>query len=274
MSPSTRVRGGDRGVTDIAGVVFLIGILVVAIGAVTVTGFEGLTDGRDRANVNAVANELTKLSNGVTAVTLGSRDELSIKTVLDKVEGNGAVVVDEDIGSITVTFVNDTGTVILLDDISLGGVRYVNRNLDRNLTYQSGAIWDIYPDHVDLRSSPPLSLRSYGGDTTFTYAIISIEPGSGRHLSHEVTIVRDPTTPVDLYPAKILNTDSHLEISIVTAFPTAWQRYLIDTGVPSDEITVTDADPDDRYKTVTFVIGEDQELFVKMTHYRVSISGR
>ena len=184
---------GTRSQSETLGVVLLLGLTVLSVGALAAFGGAAIDDTEQSVDMQSAEHALSQLDSKVSLVALSEAERQSVSLGRAR---QGSYTVHPDNGHITVThndYENENGSEILYDE-SLGEVRYENG--DRVLAYQGGGIWRSREGGGSVMVSPP---EFYYRDMTLTLPIIRLS-GDGSVAGAASANVDSESLPTPIYP--------------------------------------------------------------------------
>lgn len=228
-SPSVRGDGDDnapgagagRGISDVVGFVLVFGLVVTAVGVVTVGGFQVLDDARDSQQATNAEQALNVLDGNVEDLAVRGAPRRSTEILLSDAE---------------LTF----GEPVTFN-VTAGGTDHYATNVTplvyeveggAELVYVNGAVIRQYDQGAYLSNEPRMS----GGDRTFVpFVITQASSGGVSATNPRRVLVR---TVVDGRDVRIFD-DPDTRLNVTTPRATAWQRYLegelgVDCTGPAD----------------------------------------
>jgi len=249
----------ERGLSEVIGFILILALLVVILSlynlyVVPAQGREDeiahMNDIRERFTaykwsmdalwMNAPDHPAVKAGTyGVTISTpliLGttgqiSQGGLSFLPVLAPVGSSGAMIIDGDDGTITVTR-NDAETLI---NVSLGSVRYASSNnywVQQDYYYQMGGVFLSQDSGVVNRISPDLSI--YNISNTAAISIVPIQINGDQYIAGSGGVRLD--SRLRFMPQYFENAQEAQKIRVEVAVRSlkeaeAWERVFADTAV-------------------------------------------
>ena len=222
---------GDRSQSETLGVVLLLGLTVLSVGALAAFGGAAIDDTEQSVDMQSAEHALSQLDSKVSLVALSQADRQSVSLGRAR---QGSYSVHPDSGHITVThndYDNDNGSEILYDG-SLGAVRYENG--DRVLAYQGGGVFRSQEGGSSVMVSPP---EFHYRDMTLTLPIIKLS-GAGSVAGAASANVESESLPTPIYPNRSANySDSDrkyvnsvqngtVQIAVQSEYYEAWGSYF------------------------------------------------
>ncbi|MFB6132413.1 MAG: hypothetical protein ABEJ44_03280 [Halanaeroarchaeum sp.] len=183
---------GNRSQSETLGVVLLLGMTVISVGALAVFGSVAIHDARHSIDVQSAEHALSQLDSKVSLVALGTARRQSIDLGRGR---QGTFTVHPDAGRIVVTHVNYSGGKDYeIYNESLGEIRYVSGGT--TLAYQGGGVWRSQSGGGStMISTPEMHFR----DMTLTMPIIRIT-GNGSISGSATAEISSTTGPRPIYP--------------------------------------------------------------------------
>ena len=157
-----------RAVSNPVGIVLILGMTVLSVGALVAVGGAVIDDTRADAERSQMENSMSAFSSKASLVGLGQsgHQRFSLRRV-----SQGQVDVREDAGSVTVR-IERNESEDWSRSASIGAVVYENNG--REIAYQGGGIWARQGDFSRMLSPPEFHYRA----ETLTFPIINVT-GSG-----------------------------------------------------------------------------------------------
>jgi len=165
---------GERGQSEVIGVVLLLAITIGAVGVTVATGSAALGVVTDEARSASVENGMSQLSSQSSLVALGETDARRFD--LGSVDG-GELRLDESAGRVEVRIENGTDTTTTYNG-SIGTLEYVGDR--RTVAMQGGGVWATEGGRGRMISPPEYHYRG----ETLTFPIVRLtgaesSPASG-----------------------------------------------------------------------------------------------
>jgi len=168
------MKRGERGQSEVIGVVLLLGITIAAVAVTVATGSAALGLVTDEARSASVENGMSQLSSQSSLVALGETDARRFD--LGSVDG-GQLRLDEDAGRVEVRIETGSDTTTTYDG-SIGTLEYVGDS--RTVAMQGGGVWAMEGGRGRMISPPEYHYRG----ETLTFPIVRLtgdesSPASG-----------------------------------------------------------------------------------------------
>lgn len=224
------MRGpGNRSQSETLGVVLLLGMTVLSVGALAAYGNVAIDDARHSVDIRSAEHALSQLDSKVSLVALSDAERQSVSLGRGR---QGTYSVLPDSGRITITHVNYTpGSNYEIYNETMGEVRYESG--DTTLTYQGGGVWRSQGGSGSTMVSPP---ELYFRDMTLTMPNVRIT-GDGSISGSATARVSAPAEPRPVYPN---STDTYpngtslsnpvnngtLRIAVQSDYYRAWGSYF------------------------------------------------
>lgn len=222
---------GTRSQSETLGVVLLLGITLLSVGALATYGSAAIDGTQHSVDVQSAEHALSQLDSRVSLVALSEADRQSIALGRGR-EGTYSVLPDE--GQITVTHLNhsNNGDEHVLYEESLGEVRYETG--ETTLAYQGGGVWRSESSSgSSMVSTPEFHYRGM----TLTLPIIRVDGGGSAGGAALADIYTD-ATPISVYPdhdasypdgdRKYTNPvqNGTVQIAVQSDYYRAWAEYF------------------------------------------------
>lgn len=213
-----------RGVSDIVGFVLVFGLIVTAVGVVTVGGFQVLDDARDNQQATNAEQALDVLDGNVEDLAVRGAPRRSTEILLS----DAALAFGEPVAF----------------NVTAGGTDYYAANVTplvyqvdggADLVYVNGAVVRQYDEGAYLSKEPRLS----GGNRTFVPLVVTRARSGGVSATNPRRVL--VRTVVDGRGVRTFD-DPDTRLNVTTPRATAWQRYLegelgVDCTGPDDGLT-------------------------------------
>lgn len=249
----------SRGQSEAAGVVLLLGIVILSLGALGVLGANSFDETEAGVSIEIAQHELTRLAGEIEDVTLGDTPVKTVPLKLDGADSMGTTIVRGTAGSISVTVDDEE---IYSGD--LGVIEYEHSGV--RIAYQGGGVWRRSPGgYSEVVLAPSFTAENL---STATLSIPITVVGGMDGLSDGAVIER--VDAQKLYPSLKVSEKETVQISIQSRYYRAWGKYVVERLNVSEGDLVTD--PNENQVTVTY--GAGREVFLHVTVYRVEVSGR
>jgi len=207
-----------RAVSNPVGVILILGMTVLSVGALVAVGGAVIDDTRADAERSQMENSMSAFSSKASLVGLGESGHQRFS--LGRVS-QGRVDVREDAGRVQV-YIEQDGTNETVDETSMGAVVYENDG--REIAYQGGGVWARQGDFSRMLSPPEFH---YQGET-LTFPIINVT-GSGAASGDIRGTVRSDSDPRQLYPDGDLTnplTNGTVYVEIESEYCRGWQSFF------------------------------------------------
>ncbi|MFW5905224.1 MAG: DUF7289 family protein [archaeon] len=222
---------GDRSQSETLGVVLLLGMTVLSVGALAAFGGAAIDGTEQTVDLQSAEHALSQLDSKASLVALSDAERQSVSLGRAR---QGTYSVDPDRGHITVEHVNynNENDTQVLYDAPLGAVRYENG--ETTLAYQGGGVWRAQRGGGSVMvSSPEFHYRSM----TLTLPVIRLSGDGSIAGSAAADVYSDaPANPV--YPNTSATYDNSsrqylnpvqngtVEIAVQSEFYQAWGNYF------------------------------------------------
>ncbi|ADJ15562.1 DUF7289 family protein [Halalkalicoccus jeotgali] len=228
-------RSGERGQSEVIGVVLVLSLTVIGATALAATGAAVLSDSQSNAQLSQAENAMSQMSSKASLVALGDSGSQSFD--LGRLDG-GTVDVREDAGCVTVYTENATGSNVLYSEPYGAVVATVDGT---DVAYQGGGVWRTDGDGSVMVSPPEFHYRS----DTLTFPIVRVT-GEGRASGAVDGRFTNVNKSSQIYPAG--NRHNPLEegtviVEIESEYYEAWGRFF-------DERTAGEVEIDHGNRTV------------------------
>lgn len=232
----------ERGVSEVAGVALLIGIVVLGIASILLIAGPQLAAEQERAEVSQAEQSLTQFDSETTRVATGGTNARRVDLGL---RGNsGTLDVEEETGNITVEYdyFFDPANSTEVMNTSMGTLVYESD--DTTVGYQGGGVWRSDGNRSMMVSPPQISFRN----ETLTMPVVKTTRGGSVHS--DVLITPEGTRerfPTDNETNKIQGNKAII-VTIESRYCHGWKQFFEEeTGA------IVDADCDQNMVRVTFV---------------------
>lgn len=158
------MESGERGQSEVIGVVLLLGITIAAVTVTVATGSVALGLVTDEAQTSGVENGMSQLSSQSSLVALGEADARRFD--LGSIDG-GELRLDEDAGRVEVRVETPNATDVIYND-SIGTLEYTGGQ--RTVALQGGGVWASDGGHGRMISPPEYHYRG----STLTFPIVRL----------------------------------------------------------------------------------------------------
>lgn len=211
--------GGTRAESEIVGVIFLLSISIVSIGAVLLMGRPILLEMSGDAHFDSMENEFSLIDAGISTSALGTSKSQSVS-----LNTKGGILESNPDASWMRIEHSSEG---VLANVTMGNVRYVQG--DRTLAYEGGGIWKSEKgnDFTEMVSTPEFHYRG----STLTLPMYNITSRVSVSGSVRTLFVEAARRPELKFPDQ--NLDNPLEVGsvIVTVkseYYRGWASYFRD----------------------------------------------
>jgi hypothetical protein len=178
-----------RAVSNPVGVILILGMTVLSVGALLAVGGAVIDDTRADAERSQMGNAMASFASKASLVGLGESGHQ--RFALGRTTA-GRVDVREDAGRVDV-YIEQNGTNVTVADTTMGALVYEQDG--REIAYQGGGVWERQGDFSRMRSPPEFHYRA----ETLTFPIINVT-GSGSVSGDVRGSVQSQREPTPLYP--------------------------------------------------------------------------
>lgn len=251
--------GASRAQSEAVGVILLMGIVILTLGALGVLGANSFEDTKAGVSIEIAEHEMSRLAGEIEDVAIGSSRVKTVDLDLDTAGSLGTTVVREDSGSIHVMVGDD-----LVYTGDLGVIEY--ENSDVRIAYQAGGVWrESQYGNFEIVQRPPFSEENLS-TPTLSVPLVSIVGTDG--LSDGAVIERAGVTQP--YPSLVVPEDEAVLITIESRYALAWGRYFVENlGIPEDDVSI-----DQSTNRVTINYGEGELVYFHFAVYEVKVVHR
>lgn len=249
----------SRGQSEPVGVILLLAIVIVSLGALGVLGANSFETSKAGVDLEIAEYEMSTLANEIETV---ASDQTPVRTVsleFDAAGSQGTTIVDEDRGRISVDIGGEK-----IHSGNLGVVEYENAGV--RIAYQGGGVWRQNPggdSHVIQEPSFGLENHSVA---TLTIPLVVVHGIDG--ISGRTEITYDETNR--MYPSIIVPKGDSVVITIESRYNEAWDQYFIETlGIDSETVI-----QDDNASNSVAIIDGEEELYLHFTIHNVNVSSK
>ena len=216
-----RSRRSDRSraQSETLGFVLLFSLVLVAAGTIVSFGVIAVDNSEERLSADRAEKVMTQMDSEISMVALGRTDSQWMR--FDRVSGE-QFKVDAAAGRINITRIGDNGTSVIMDDVTLGEVKFERGNTV--VAYQGGGVWRSDGAGGSMVSPPEFNYR----DRTLTLPLVTV---SGDYsLSRGATIEKaGPSTRY--FPNETAGQTNPLEddvvqVTIETEYHRGWKNYF------------------------------------------------
>lgn len=225
---------GARSQSETLGVVLLLGITLLSVGALVIFGSAAIDGTQHSVDVQSAEHALSQLDSRVSLVALSDADRQYVELGRGR---QGGYTVHPDEGRITITHLNYTANAESDDDYelyneTLGEVRYETG--ETTLAYQGGGVWRSEASGgSSMVSTPEFHYRGM----TLTLPVIrvggegSISGNARANVYSETSSVSIYPNPDDGYPDSDQNftnpvQNGTIQIAIQSDYYRAWVEYF------------------------------------------------
>ncbi|MFB6094456.1 MAG: archaellin/type IV pilin N-terminal domain-containing protein [Halanaeroarchaeum sp.] len=183
----------ERGQSEVLGVVLLVGLTVISVGALAAFGGTAVDSVDHQIDVRRAEQAVSQVDRAASLVALADakRQVVDLGTTTE-----GSYTVAPEAGRVTITHVNysDTNGTETIYDAPLGAVRYVTG--DTVVAYQGGAVFRGQVGGGEVVVSPP---EFHYRQQTLAFPVIRIE-GGGSIAGGGSMVVREVGGPRPVFP--------------------------------------------------------------------------
>jgi hypothetical protein len=244
----------DSGVSESLGYILVFAIVLTGIAGIVFFGVTMLNDAKDRNNFQNVQQGLTVVQSDMKRVAV---EKAPLKTTKMHVEG-GVLATNFSSSALRVDF---NGYVY---DQKIGNITYYSSNGQKMLSIENGGLWQSYGGSLsDLGIAPPRIFSSPENDAI----VINVIRLSGTDTSFSGVgtanlVMEYVGNHVYTYTSAV---PADVTITIDTAYPNAWTRFIQDTitDFPVTPVEVTDTRMKLTISGVSRVIVSEHTINVK-----------
>ncbi len=212
-------------VSEVIGVLFILGIIVTTVSLLLVTGLPNINDYQEKTKLLNVEQAFTVLDSRISNNALGESPSQVMQ--LDTSGGSISLLNDSDYGRMRLIF-RMSGTEHMIYNNTIGTVRYELN--DEEVGYEGGGVWRKYANGGTIMISPPEF--HYNGET-LTLPIIRLN-GSSSIASGTVTLhatsqnlqtvfyQNTSTNPLFINPVY----GSEIIVKIKSRYYKSWAKYF------------------------------------------------
>jgi len=210
-----------RAVANPVGVILILGMTILSVGALLTVGGAVVDDTRADAEHSQMENSMSAFSSKASLVGLGESGHQRFS--LGRVS-QGQVDVREDAGRVHVK-IQRNGTNETVRETSMGAVVYENDG--REIAYQGGGVWARQGDFSRMLSPPEFHYRA----ETLTFPIINVT-GDGAASGDIRGTVRSDTEAQQWYPDDSEEdfdnplTNGTVYVEIESEYCRGWQSFF------------------------------------------------
>lgn len=154
----------ERGVSSVLGVVLILAITLGAITSIMLIGVHALQTTQDDTELAQMETAMSEMSSKASLAALGGSGKTSFD--LGRM-GEGQLIVDETMGTVTIT-INNSETEVLFED-TLGALIY--QHPSGEIAYQGGGVWKAETGQATEMISPP---EYHYREETLTFPMVRI----------------------------------------------------------------------------------------------------
>lgn len=208
-----------RAQSETLGFILLFSIVIIGAGTVLAFGAVAVSDSQQSLSGDRAEKVMTQMDSEISMVALGRTDSQVVKF---KRGSSEQFTVDEEAGTINITTIGDSSTVIM-PDTDLGAVIFQRE--ETKIAYQGGGVWRSDGGDGSAMISPPeFNYR----DQTLTLPLVTISGDSS--LSRQATVQKDgPSTQYFPNATKSLGNpleDEIVQVTIETEYHLGWKSYF------------------------------------------------
>lgn len=210
----------SRGQSEVLGVVLLLGITILGVGALVVIGGSAITGIQEQATLEEAELSFSNFDSRASRVALGQSPVQKLDLGVGQETGSGTLAA-RDGGWIRITVTNtSTGNSTPIMNRTLGSVVYESG--ETTIAYQSGGVWKQTGGDTTMVSPPEFHYR----DGTLTMPVVTVDSDST--LDDEL-VVRSNDASKQEFPNE--NTTNPLmrkriDITIKSQFYEGWGSYF------------------------------------------------
>ena len=236
------MNDGERGQSEVIGVVLLLAITITAVTVTVATGSVALGLVTDEAQSASVENGMSQLSSQSSLVALGETDARRFD--LGSVDA-GKLRLDESAGRVEVRIETASGTTTAYNG-SIGTLSYVGSQ--RTVAIQGGGVWSLEGGRGRMISPPEYHYRG----ETLTFPIVRLTQNASS-TAGGTGVVRQPPNVSET----VVETDNPLRngtvvVEIQSTYYEGWYDFFADRS----DGTVTKDDAN-RTTTARLVVPEE-----------------
>lgn len=212
------MNDGERGQSEVIGVVLLLAITITAVTVTVATGSVALGLVTDEAQSASVENGMSQLSSQSSLVALGETDARRFD--LGSVDG-GKLRLDESAGRVEVRIETASGTTTAYNG-SIGTLSYVGSQ--RTVAIQGGGVWSLEGGRGRMISPPEYHYRG----ETLTFPIVRLTQNASS-TAGGTGVIRQPPNVSDA----VVETDNPLRngtvvVEIQSTYYEGWYDFFAD----------------------------------------------
>ena len=222
-----RLEHSQDAVSEVVGYTLLLGIIVVAIGIISMTALPVIQDAKEKAYLKNMEQGFTVLDSKASLVSIGKQPTQIVQMYT---QAGGITVNDSSLSRIKVSFTNGTTTYVVYDE-SMGTIQY--QLGDNKIAYEGGGVFRKYPGEGDPVIITPPEFH-YNGET-LTLPIIRINSNQSVGGTGVVTLrLVSEQTPNVLFPNPDDNPEytnplllgKQINVVIKSDYYKAWAKYI------------------------------------------------
>ncbi|NOR59067.1 MAG: hypothetical protein GQ469_00295, partial [Methanosarcinales archaeon] len=134
-----RLEHSQDAVSEVVGYTLLLGIIVIAVGIISMTALPVIQDAKEKAYLKNMEQGFTVLDSKASLVSIGKQPTQIVQMYT---QAGGITVNDSSLSRIKVTFTNGTTTYVVYDE-SMGTIQY--QLGDNKIAYEGGGVFRKYP---------------------------------------------------------------------------------------------------------------------------------
>ncbi|WP_193310208.1 archaellin/type IV pilin N-terminal domain-containing protein [Halorubrum halophilum] len=212
------MNDGERGQSEVIGVVLLLAITITAVTVTVATGSVALGLVTDEAQSASVENGMSQLSSQSSLVALGETDARRFD--LGSVDG-GKLRLDESAGRVEVRIETASGTTTAYNG-SIGTLSYVGSQ--RTVAIQGGGVWSLEGGRGRMISPPEYHYRG----ETLTFPIVRLTQNASS-TAGGTGVIRQPPNVSET----VVETDNPLRngtvvVEIQSTYYEGWYDFFAD----------------------------------------------
>ncbi|MBW6519242.1 MAG: hypothetical protein K0A89_12180 [ANME-2 cluster archaeon] len=222
-----RLIDSREAVSEVVGYIMLLGVIVSAVGLISVLAFPIIEDAKEDAYLKNMEQGFTVMDSKVSLVALGKSPAQLIQMYSTK---GDISVYDQNTSHITVSF-NKLNNSYEIYNQSLGTIQY---QLGENkIAYEGGGVFRKYPGEGDPVTITPPEFH-YNGET-LTLPIIKVDGNQSIGSSGVINLyLVSNNTPNVLYPNPDFNSNytnpltvgNTISVVIKSDYYMAWAKYI------------------------------------------------
>lgn len=227
---------GRRGISEVAGLVLLFGLVIVGAAIVILTGSavqEGVTE---QTRVDAATKSMQEVDAELSSLSQeGSSKVVSLEPAPREGETVSVVRGDE----LQITIEGDaSGSVTCTETVSLDALEYLGAAEDTTLVYQAGAVWKRTDGAAVMVSPPGIGYR----EGTLQFSLVKLTSGVSGSSGFSAERVADASKQrsaavhEELFEHDACKRPNTVRLEFVTRYPDVWERFLTDE-MPSGTVS-------------------------------------